>query len=130
MKKWLILSVAVILDQVTKNLAYHDLLPSWGGLFSSICNYNLAWSIKIPSHYFVITWILAVLLLSYLFWKNKYNIFLGLVLIGAVLNIIDRAVYGCVVDFIRLGRFPIFNIADIMISVGIFVFAYQQLKQK
>lgn len=129
MKKILFAVALIVLDQITKTLAYHDLLPTLGGLFYPLCNYNLAWSIKIPSYYFAITWALAIGLLAYLFWKNKYNFFLGLVLLGAVLNIIDRAIYGCVVDFIRLGTFPVFNIADAMITLGILVFAYQHIKE-
>ncbi|WP_123040469.1 signal peptidase II [Cohnella candidum] len=48
---------------------------------------------------------------------------LGLILGGAIGNLFDRALYGEVVDFFKLTFgsyiFPIFNIADIGINIGV-----------
>ena len=46
---------------------------------------------------------------------------LGLQLGGAFSNLIDRIALGHVVDFIDVGAWPIFNLADTAISVGIFM---------
>lgn len=43
---------------------------------------------------------------------------------GATGNLIDRVRYGYVVDFIDLRWWPVFNIADIAITVGIACLAY------
>ena len=43
----------------------------------------------------------------------------GLVLGGAVANIVDRAGDGAVTDFLWLGWFPTFNLADTAITVGV-----------
>lgn len=48
---------------------------------------------------------------------------LGLQLGGAVGNLIDRLHQGYVTDFISVGTFPVFNIADSSISVGVAVLA-------
>jgi signal peptidase II len=40
---------------------------------------------------------------------------------GAVGNLIDRLTIGHVVDFISVGTFPVFNVADSNISVGVVV---------
>jgi len=52
---------------------------------------------------------------------------LGLVLGGAVGNLIDRVRFGEVVDFILLSwrqwQFPVFNVADSAVSVGVMIFA-------
>jgi signal peptidase II len=40
---------------------------------------------------------------------------------GAVGNLIDRITIGWVTDFISIGSFPVFNIADASISVGVAV---------
>lgn len=58
-------------------------------------------------------------------YKQKACIFLEtLVLSGAVSNIIDRFMYGAVVDFIQfhIGSwfFPTFNVADILVVCGVF----------
>lgn len=46
---------------------------------------------------------------------------MGLQLGGAVGNLIDRLVQGYVTDFISVGTFPVFNIADSSITIGVFV---------
>jgi signal peptidase II len=43
---------------------------------------------------------------------------LGLQLGGALGNLIDRLQYGHVTDFISVGSFPVFNVADSAITVG------------
>lgn len=49
----------------------------------------------------------------------------GLVLGGAVANLVDRAVGGTVVDFVDLGWWPSFNLADVWITVGVALLALQ-----
>ncbi len=49
---------------------------------------------------------------------------LGLVLGGTAGNLVDRLHLGCVTDFIDIGIWPTFNIADSAITVGIILFAY------
>ena len=43
----------------------------------------------------------------------------GLLLAGAVGNMIDRIRFGFVTDFIAVGRFPVFNVADSCVTVGV-----------
>lgn len=47
------------------------------------------------------------------------NSALALVLSGAISNLIDRVYYGCVIDFIDLKVWPVFNLADIFICLGV-----------
>lgn len=46
-------------------------------------------------------------------------VFLGAVIGGGVGNLIDRIAQGSVIDFIVLGPIPVFNIADVGITVGL-----------
>jgi signal peptidase II len=61
---------------------------------------------------------------------------MGLQLAGAGGNLVDRLLMGKVTDFISVGSFPVFNIADASISVGVVVlllgvwFKEQQEKKK
>lgn len=77
---------------------------------------------------FILVSILAVILI--LFYHTRYlrshrlvSVALGLVLGGAVGNLIDRLHYGMVVDFldVHVGPYhwPAFNVADSAISIGV-----------
>lgn len=92
-------------------------------------NYGGAWSIFDNSTLFItiVSFLIIVGIIYYLF-KNKvtkkieivgYSLLLG----GAIGNLIDRIVYGYVIDFLDFYifkyDFPIFNVADIGIVVGI-----------
>lgn len=49
---------------------------------------------------------------------------LGLQLGGALGNLIDRLLRGYVVDFVDIGFWPIFNVADMSIILGVCILAY------
>ena len=55
------------------------------------------------------------------------RIALGLIVGGAVGNLFDRVRAGEVVDFISVGWWPSFNIADSAISVGMFLLIFTML---
>jgi len=46
---------------------------------------------------------------------------LGFQLAGALGNLIDRVTIGHVTDFISIGTFPVFNVADSSITVGVII---------
>jgi signal peptidase II len=46
---------------------------------------------------------------------------MGLQLAGAAGNLIDRLMRGKVTDFISVGNFPVFNVADSSITIGVIV---------
>jgi len=104
----------VAIDQLSKYLIRH-----FGGFY--ICNPNISWSVAIPSYVFWVFWALLVVFLL-VAMKNKYfvhnTLYIILILAGAVANLIDRFAYGCVVDFIDLKFWPVFNLADIFIVSG------------
>lgn len=71
---------------------------------------------------------IAIVLITYYWFKNKnqnlfYNTGCGMILGGAFGNFMDRLLMGKVVDFIDVGyksfRWPVFNMADTFISIGI-----------
>ncbi|MFC2020368.1 signal peptidase II [Chloroflexota bacterium] len=49
---------------------------------------------------------------------------LGLVLGGTIGNLVDRLRFGYVTDFISIGIWPTFNIADSAVTVGVILFAF------
>lgn len=55
----------------------------------------------------------------------------GLMLIvsGAIGNALSRILWGGVWDWIAIGAFPAFNAADVLIDVGMLVFAISEIKR-
>jgi signal peptidase II len=109
----------IFLDQVSKYL-----IRFFGGFY--LCNPEIAWNIKIPISVFWIIWICIIFFVVYLIWKNltkekpnkMFLISLLLILSGAIGNLIDRITFGCIIDFIDLHVWPVFNLADSFITIG------------
>lgn len=87
-------------------------------------NYHLIFNLEIMPllFYFFISLtlliILALLAKNYL-TRNTFLIFsFSLILIGAISNLIDRLLYGYVIDFLSFFDYSIFNLADVYIFVG------------
>ena len=88
----------------------------------SNCNKNIAWSIPLAPGFFYLFWITIFLILIYSFLKSQNHfekIALTFVLSGAISNMVDRVTRGCVIDFIDLKIWPVFNPADIYITIGV-----------
>jgi signal peptidase II len=49
-------------------------------------------------------------------WSLEFGILL--IISGAISNIIDRLFFGCVIDFVDLKIWPVFNLADMYITIG------------
>lgn len=91
------------------------------------CNDGAAFSIlKGKRVFFIIMTIIVVFLIVYyllknnVYWVEKYSLLL--IISGAVGNLIDRIMYGYVIDFLDFiifgYDFPVFNIADSFITIG------------
>jgi len=57
----------------------------------------------------------------------RYRLALGMLLGGAVGNLVDRIRFGAVVDFIDVPWWPTFNVADAAIAAGVVVLVVQVL---
>lgn len=135
----IILSIIfLIIDQITKILVVNSLVPGENieiikNIFSIIYTNNTgaAFSILLGKRIFlIVVAILIIGILLYYIKKNKVDgklniIAFSLIIGGSLGNLIDRIVRGYVVDFIsiKLGsyNFPIFNVADTLIVVGVFL---------
>jgi len=133
------LSVAgavVIFDQITKQIVRNsmELGESFDILgsvmrFTFVENKGLAFSIKVSNIaiFTGLSFIASAVVFYYLYkYRNEsFNIYLPLALIfgGAIGNMIDRILFSKVVDFVDVGissyRWPVFNIADSAVSVGL-----------
>lgn len=107
----------VLIDQTLKLLALQKNLPDWGIFLNNFCNPGMSLGLEINQYFFWSFWLIALTFLLFLI-KKFNNFFLWLVLAGTLSNLIDRLVYGCVIDYLSILNFPIFNLADFFISFG------------
>jgi signal peptidase II len=132
-----IAAIIVVLDQWTKsfvrqNLAFGQMwMPlQWLSPYARIVHwYNTGVAFGLFQDKNLLFSILALLISVFLiiFYPKLteedwfLRIALGMQLGGSLGNLIDRVTIGHVTDFISVGNFPVFNIADSSISVGVVV---------
>ncbi|WP_130819981.1 signal peptidase II [Anaerococcus vaginimassiliensis] len=127
----LIIIAGIVLDRITKIYAVKHFIsnPHSGSLINLtyLENRGAAFGILQDKRIlFVILTIAIVLYLLYYFITNLksnplvLNIAFSLIISGALGNFYDRLFQGYVVDFIEFAfiDFPVFNIADILVTVG------------
>lgn len=130
----LIIIVGIVLDRVSKNYAINNFIenPYQGKLLNLtyLENRGAAFGILQDNRiFFILLTIVIVAGLIYFFIKNYktnpqiLNIALAFVISGAIGNFYDRLIQGYVVDFLEFAfvKFPVFNVADIFVTVGSFL---------
>ena len=141
-------AIIILLDQLTKItasrlMAYGDshaittffnfvLLHNKGAAFSFLATES-GWQ----RYFFTALGIIAALFIVYLLKRNAgQRLFcwaLSLILGGAVGNVIDRIIYGYVIDFldVHVGswHWPAFNVADSAICIGAALFVLDELRR-
>lgn len=141
---FILLSLLIILsDQFTKNIItrYHEeLLNNDLILFSIdyVKNYGAAFNLFNGNRIFlsIVSAIVSVILIYFILIKKSITnldlLSYGFILGGTVGNGIDRLTKGYVIDFINLNfiNFPVFNIADISINIGLIFIIYGLIKYK
>lgn len=144
---WILLAIGlIVLDQVTKlyfehNFAFQErrnILPFFD--FILVYNTGAAFSFLADAggwqHWFFIgLGIAAVLFILYQLRHHQqdslYCFSLTLIMAGAIGNLIDRVLYGHVIDFLLFywnnWYFPAFNLADCFITVGAALVIIQEI---
>ncbi len=126
--------VAVALDQVSKTWALTSLsgrapLHVVGSLQLALSfNSGVAFSLGQGSGLAVVpVAVVVVFVVVYVARKLPGRLAatsVGLVVGGAIGNLIDRAVAGSVTDFVKFPHFPAFNVADTAITFGVVALIY------
>tara|TARA_Y100000746_G_C15108912_1_gene287598 strand:- start:49 stop:519 length:471 start_codon:yes stop_codon:yes gene_type:complete len=133
----------IITDQLTKYLInenFKSLINKDLKIFSLayVKNFGAAFNIFSGSRIFLsmVSIIITIVILYLILNKNNickidllsYSFILG----GTVGNGIDRITKGYVIDFIKLNfiNFPVFNIADVSINIGLVLIIYSFIRYK
>jgi signal peptidase II len=148
MRKWLALAAAiVVIDQITKyfimqKFALHETLfvtpffnlvhvRNTGAAFSMLANAG-GWQRVFFIAIAVVASVWVVWLLRRHPGQKLFCLALGMILGGAIGNLIDRVWLGSVVDFVQVHSagyfFPAFNVADSAITCGAALLIWDGLK--
>ncbi|AIH03655.1 signal peptidase II [Thermodesulfobacterium commune] len=149
---WIWANIVFLLDRLTKfwfiNLTYPGNQDVWQVLpginLVKVWNKGVAFGLFAKDSFLGTLGLifLNLILLALIFFWAKHKAYkpetkteiigLGLIFGGGVSNLLDRLVFGAVFDFIDLYvknfHWPAFNIADIAITLGLFILIYKQLK--
>ncbi|MGL6145032.1 MAG: signal peptidase II [Macrococcoides caseolyticum] len=137
-------AILILMDQISKYIIVKTMnigesIPVIGDVLqiTSHRNYGAAWGmLQNQMIFFYIITIIVLIALIYFYYKEAADNLLmqcGLMLIfaGAIGNFIDRLFRGNVVDFIDTKiinyDFPIFNVADSCLTIGVFILLYELL---
>jgi signal peptidase II len=153
LKKGLLIAlIALVVDQVHKYWMLHIFNIDEIGMVqvTSFFNLVMVWNHGIsfgmfndgdPHQYqpLMLSLLALVIVTILLFWlkkaENKFQVWgIGLVIGGALGNVIDRTLYGAVADFLDFHydgfHWPAFNFADSFICVGVFLLVFEGLFAK
>lgn len=121
-RSWMIILI-IMLGFVVVSQVFSYLIRSTGGFY--FCNDKIAFNLPLIQPWW------GIIVFSILFFVileleknndwNKKSLGLILILTGASQNLVDRLIFDCVMDFIQLPFWPIFNLGDIAIILGIFL---------
>ncbi len=146
---WLGMStLIIIIDQLTKIIAKNNLFEGVARPVTSFLNWTLVYNPGAAFSFlsqaggwqrwfFTGLGLVAAAVMIWLIKKNtQQTIFclaMSLILSGAIGNVIDRIVYGAVVDFVDvhyLGwHWPAFNIADSAITLGVILLIFDEIRR-
>lgn len=133
--------LALGLDQLLKfyalaNFAQEVSFLPWIN-FKLAFNYQIAWSLPLPSFLIIpLTFLLLIAIITFFVLKipktSLSTILFAILTAGAAGNLLDRFLHGAVIDFISIGSFPIFNLADSYITISVFLifFFYDKIMGK
>ena len=141
----LVAFLIIVIDQVTKWIIAssmkigdsYEVIPNFLNI-TSHRNNGAAWGILSGKMFFfyIITVIILIVLVLFFIKEAQYNLFMqlaiSLLFAGALGNFIDRLFNGEVVDFIDTNifgyDFPIFNVADPSLTIGVILVIIALLK--
>lgn len=115
---WIRAFLLVVIDQSSKLLAQNldlQIVRNKGIAFSILSDINPIF--------------IAVILLFLIKYFSK-NVWSTLIVAGGVSNLIDRVRLGYVVDFIDLKFWPVFNLADVFITIGFSGILYGYIRRR
>ena len=143
----IIIIFSFFLDLLTKNYALNHLIINHSLSINNFLNFTLAFNYGAAFSFlsdaggwqrwfFIMFSFIVIIIISYMmvYDDNSPYVAFSFVIGGAIGNLNDRIIYGYVIDFIEVYYdtfyWPIFNIADVAISIGVILLLYSIIFNK
>lgn len=133
--------LVVVLDQAAKALVERNLVPGEEvavlGPIELTLSHNSGVAFGLASGggtRLVLLTVLALVVIGFLFWRDPARpgmwVAVGLLAGGALGNLADRVRADAVTDYVQIGSWPAFNLADVAVTAGVVVLALSYLLEK
>lgn len=132
----------ILIDQLIKylvvsNLNFHQSIAIIKNFFYLTLTTNTGISFGLLKNTNILLIFLTIMILGGVFYFYEYlpksknaQLSITLILAGAFSNLIDRLFRGHIIDFLDFRVWPIFNIADACITIGVIYLIIYHLKKK
>src|SRR3989338_9461497 len=124
--------IIIFIDQIAKflikaNFQLNQTIPLINNIFhlTYIHNFGAGFGILQQQRWILV--FISIIVIGFIFYyldkiKEKQRLLqllVGFILGGTVGNLIDRVIYGYVVDFLDFRVWPVFNVADSFVTIGV-----------
>jgi len=125
----LLFIVLLALDILGKYVFYTIDCCSQLALFEKVFNTGISWGISLPSLLTIVISFVALGVFGRMYRRKYFGwVVFAFLVAGTLWNLIDRLFLGGVRDFIQIGNFPVFNLADVWLNVWVGLFVLMEIR--
>ena len=129
--KFIMITTLLLILDITSKYFFYDLkMGQEMMIIDPSFNLGIARSIGFPLIMTIIISFIALIMFFIIYYRGYINIIIAGFLIAWTLgNLLDRIMFQWVRDFIniRIRDFPIFNIADVFLNIGVIIFIIKEI---
>ncbi len=122
--------ILLLIDLISKYFFYNLKIGENLSRITPSFNMGIARSIPVPMIITIIISIITLIVLIVMFYRGHLSAIITSLLVSwTIWNIVDRIIFWWVRDFldIQIFNFPIFNVADILLNIGLWLFIIQTI---
>ena len=98
-----------------------------------VCNTEGAWGIAMSFPLLTAVSLTTILFFGAIWFFERNHLLhwlWGIIMVAGISNLLERLLYGCVFDYLKLPYFPYFNIADLLLTGCIVVYVFVSIFSK
>lgn len=98
----------------------------------ALCNAEGPFGVAIPSFLLLLLFCGALFFFGRAWWyaQSRLRVWWLLIIVAGTSNALERLFYGCVYDFLKLPGFPLFNGADVVLTVSVVFLIWWEMRHR